>query len=683
MPTIGEAINALETELFVGRARELEALRRWLDERLSSAQPEILNLNGPGGIGKSALVRAFLRIAASAGRATLYVDAETVAPHVEAFCAAAGAESPRQLVERLNEDRPLVVIDSFGYISALTHSLQTEVLEKLDASVPVVITTRTPLRAVWGARSVWGRLIRPLTLEALDDEARTDYLRRRGVEDADLIQEIAISVGGFPLGLSLAADMVGHLGITQLPRSPEWHLVIQSLVNQLLNDVDEEVRSLLDVCAIVRQFDEMLLDEVSDAPNAAAAFDRLCNMSIVRPADHGLMLHEDVSRMLADNLRWRDRTRFDQLRTRSLAHYRRRAATAGPDERAWLVAERFYLWQDSLIQKLFFMQDSPGRIWVDTGREDDLEAIIAIWFRWLDAIPTPEAADAQELETERIWLDRFLRVPDLRLRVFRDAEGEVTGFSTIVPVHQETVDLLQSHPYRGAVVGAFLRAHPEVRLPEPGGHPRISYLFQLSMGDREPQATYAEILRDSVGYFAEGGILLAATIPETHRALTAAMGFKIVPGSKSYFRGLEIDGQILDLDSIGVENWLEAVVTGRKPPESLSRAEFERALQDVLLNWRDDAALAGSPLATLTESGVDATDQLVAGALREVISAAIETGSASSTDDQQLAFRALQLAYIDKIGSHEAVAERLAVSRSTFYRLLKRGISAVADRFRT
>jgi len=38
----------------------------------------------------------------------------------------------------------------------------------------------------------------------------------------------------------------------------------------------------------------------------------------------------------------------------------------------------------------------------------------------------------------------------------------------------------------------------------------------------------------------------------------------------------------------------------------------------------------------------------------------------------------LELAYILRSGSHEHAAEQLAVSRATFYRLLKRGLQQVA-----
>ena len=54
MPTIAEALGSLEQELFVGRAAELAAFEQWLTA--DTKHPIILNVTGPGGVGKSTLL---------------------------------------------------------------------------------------------------------------------------------------------------------------------------------------------------------------------------------------------------------------------------------------------------------------------------------------------------------------------------------------------------------------------------------------------------------------------------------------------------------------------------------------------------------------------------------------------------------------------------------------------------
>jgi hypothetical protein len=127
-----------------------------------------------------------------------------------------------------------------------------------------------------------------------------------------------------------------------------------------------------------------------------------------------------------------------------------------------------------------------------------------------------------------------------------------------------------------------------------------------------------------------------------------------------------------------VETWLEAIVSGRRPPRGLARAELVDELQKVLPAWRDEAVLAESPLAELAAGTPDA-ELSSAAAVRRLVEGALGQARAGATKDQELALRAVELAYLRKSVSHERVAERLAVSRSTFYRLLKRGVQAVAE----
>ena len=71
--------------------------------------------------------------------------------------------------------------------------------------------------------------------------------------------------------------------------------------------------------------------------------------------------------------------------------------------------------------------------------------------------------------------------------------------------------------------------------------------------------------------------------------------------------------------------------------------------------------------------------QLSNGSVRTTIRDAIAGLRAEAGDDLDLALRALELAYVDRAASHERLAERLSVSRSTFYRLLRRGTRTLAE----
>jgi DNA-directed RNA polymerase specialized sigma24 family protein len=111
---------------------------------------------------------------------------------------------------------------------------------------------------------------------------------------------------------------------------------------------------------------------------------------------------------------------------------------------------------------------------------------------------------------------------------------------------------------------------------------------------------------------------------------------------------------------------------------ALQPGELEREVQAALLHWHAAAALACSPLADLPAAGAAGSDAARAEAVRRLILEALERARAQATADQALAYRALELGYLQRGLSHERAAERLNVSRATFYRLLKRGVAGLA-----
>src|SRR5262249_29001218 len=129
--TIGAAISLLEEQLFIGRQDELDVFVTWL--AMSVGLPTILNVVGPGGVGKTMLLRAFRRLARSKHRPVLLVDGHDLEASPAAFLAALSTApiEPEPAVRRpalattegvvayLNEARPLLLIDTFEELGAL------------------------------------------------------------------------------------------------------------------------------------------------------------------------------------------------------------------------------------------------------------------------------------------------------------------------------------------------------------------------------------------------------------------------------------------------------------------------------------------------------------------------------------------------------------------------------------
>jgi hypothetical protein len=656
--TIGQAIGALEEQLFVGRERELAVFRRWLTS--SSAPTEILAICGPGGVGKTALLGAFRRLAALEQRPIVAVDGQHQRPIQKALLAALGGGSLDAVAAQLSRSKAVLLFDSFEQLADLGPYVRDCLLPRLDAQVRIVIASRQPLSLLWPRDDVWHKLVRNLPLDRLTRTESRTYLERRGLADRPLlVAQILAATLGYPLGLSLAADLAVRLDINSLDAAPEWHLVVRSLLERLHDEIDPDVRELLECAAIVREFDEATLLAIAGRTGDPLAFARICGLSIVRPTASGLTLHEDVRHLLAEDLRWRDAQRFATLRHRALAYCRERAhVSSDSPERARLITNRFYLSEQPAVHTALFEEESPGILTVEAARKEDHAAIRSHW--------------RDEL------LPGLLNYPRARVRVAREHQ-EIIGYAAALPLSRDSLDVIQLSPVVENVVGTYL-TNVQLKLPDTVETTQLYWHVQSIRDQPARASTIAALLRDSIQLFAEGGVHLAVASMSQHRAALEALRFEpiaLVNGPACDVDG-SMTGYVLDLRHNGVDPWLEAVATGSDsicPPDADA---LESELQGVLAHWRDDEWFRRST-ARQTRTRGAAGGQVEPSSVRDQVQTALSRLIDEGDADQQLAGRALELAYLTPRVSHAAAMERLAVSRATFYRLLKRGVQSLAS----
>ncbi|HEX2036214.1 MAG TPA: response regulator [Chloroflexota bacterium] len=670
-------------ELFVGRERELATFTRWLTT--DAAQPDILYVRGHHGVGKSALLRAFKRAAVELGWTAFLVDGRRVPTTPEGLLRAlggAGAEDVRQVVARLSETRPLILVDGVEDPEELCRYLQEQLLPGVEAGVKMVLAGRQPPGLTWRTGRGLEKPIRALALAGFSAEESREYLRRRGVHDPPLIEQAIGATGGSPLALSLATDLMLQDGVRNLAAAPEWRLLVHTLAEQLLSEVDDpELRELLEACAVVHQFDEATLEAISGKGNIGAAFDRLCRLSVVRPAERGLMLYEDVRRAFVEDLRWRKLETYRAIRSRAVAYYRRRLRVAPQHERAWLVAESLFLSSRALIRDTLFGRHEPGYVSVEPAGAPDHADLRRLFEGGWHTFRGPQTGDGAARAADEALLDALLQYSDTRIRVARDRDGQAVGLSLVLPLGRESAELLQRHPAHAPLLEASWSPMELDAPPAPAQAATVFYLLDIvAHDDASLRVVRAALLRDLLGLIAAGGTYLISTASHEAKRFLEECGFERIPGARTWTRGAEepVDGWVLDLSRVGLEAWLEAITDGRPPPRAVDLAELQRELQAALLHWQDDAWLAASPLIHMLAIPPATSAMQRAQALREAILGALAGARQQAPPDLQLAYHAVELAYLQKATSHERAAERLHVSRATFYRLLKRGIGGLA-----
>ena len=672
MTTIRDALATLDERLFVGREREVALFRDWLAQ--GTAGPAILALSGSGGMGKSTLLRAFRRVAEGQGWRVVLADGSAFEPTPEGLSRTITGADDSDGADYLSGAPTVLLLDSFEKLRPLTHYLQEQFLPRLDLKVKVVISGRRPIGRAWSA---WQPVVRSVVLSGLEPEARARYLDLRGI-GPDLAAEITRAAGGIPLALSLAADMATQRGLREFPAAAEWHLAVRSLVEELLRDVgDQDLRIVLEAAAVLREFDEELLAAVADRVDITAAFAALCGLSFVGPAQHGLMLHDEVRRILIEDLRWRRPEHLLELRRRAWRHYQRRMRESPPQ--AWMIADELHLSGNDLIQAMFSQDSEPGTVWGERARPSDREEILRI----LDAFASkgPSLADAPTPEeVDPRFVGSLLSHPAVRVTLARDRDGRMTAYGFVLPICRQTMDLLPRSGALRRLVERTSSAAEIADLPADCEDATTFFFSTIAHSAELTREVTAALVQEVLQALLTGGMYLACTASAQYAGVLQAFGFTKVAarlGPSAFDQSRELDAFALDLRLVGVEAWIDSILAGRPLPQTRALEDITAAVQAVLLHWTDDARLEVSPLVAMASRRDPESELSGAESVRALIRAALERARAGAHDDQELAFRALELAYLERAVSQERVAERLSVSRSTFYRLLKRGVAGV------
>ena len=591
-PTLGQAVADLEAGQFVGRDAELARFRRWLAQG-ADATP-IINVTGPGGIGKTTLLRAFHREAEQLGHAVFVVDGRSIPATPQGVLSALGAADVTEAAARVSAQPTVVSFDSFDELANLTRFLQEELLPRFDASVRIVIASRNVLGLAW-RELPWGDAVRSMPLHGLTRSEVDRYLDLRSVPPAQR-DTVAAMASHHPLALTLATDLVVQLGVEDLGRAPAWRQAVRHLVNRMAESVaGGGLEDVLEAAAVIRHFDEASLAAISDREDVEDAFARLCRLSVVQAGSRGLLIHDDVRRFVIEDMQWRRPGRVQQLRRRAFAHLRDRVAGAPPEVAVWLVSECAFLLESQIVQERLFQADQDTGVWIDSRTTpEELPALERLWHTSPENQPGIEGAP---LSTDVPWetAERIVRHPASRVLVARDPDGTSLGFGYMVPLARDTVDLFDG-PHRRAV-DAGLRALGLVDLPESSTSTPALYLGRIVLGEHRFQAARAELTRDAISVWSHHQVFVGTSAdPGYQDVLWAFGGFEVhaepVPDTDLVLRGIAIDLRGLD-----PMTWMETLMEGRPMPPPLLPAEVERGLRQVLDGWTDDAQVADSRLA--------------------------------------------------------------------------------------
>lgn len=677
--TLGDVLAEHQRTRFVGRQAEIDLFRAALDDATDPSF-SVLYLHGPGGIGKTSLLRVFGEVGAQSGATVVHLDGHDVEPSatsvlaaLEAVLAVPSGGEPICLAQ--DTGRLVLLLDAYELLEPLDGWFRTRLLPRLPASAITVIASRNAPNAAWRGDPSWGLLLRVVSLRNLAPEDSRAFLRKAAV-DEDLHGWVLRLTYGHPLGLALLSDLLLRGGVVE-PDGLPLDLVALLLPRFVETVPDTRRRAALATCAIARCTTEPLLREVLRPDEVHDLFAWLQGLSFVESRPDGLAPHDLARDVLDADLRWRDfdsyRRVFERIRDRGLASLR----TARGREQQRAIFDLKFLFHRVRAAMSPVDWGSWGQHYPSPAGDLDRGAIIELVRTW-------EGEESAAIAAR--WLDRQ---PEA-FSVLRDQDGQPQGMLAIVELTSASPEDIQADPGAGAAWDFAHRTAP----PRPG-----------------EAVTLCRFVVDRCDYQGPSPTLNAAPIVTLQKQLTTphlswdflaladpdkwnvyfaaadlprAEGADFIVGDRHYglfahdFRKVSVEA----MTRVWTERALgeDTDLSPHAPDDSclvLSHADFEAAVRQGFKDLRRPDALARSPLLrtrlVLDRGATGASGaSALAGILRE---AAAATLGQHPRDDRLL--RAVDRTYLRPAATQEAAAAVLGLPFSTYRRHLTQGMTRI------
>jgi hypothetical protein len=615
----------------------------------------VVLVHGPGGIGKSTLLREVGRRAEQRGRSPRLVDARELAP------------VPGELEQALDgvdaDTLPLVMFDTYERMTAAGAYLRQRLLPSLPERSLVILAGRNSPEPEW-FQGGWERLTVEYELKGMPDEDALKLLQDRGVEDQSLASELCAWSGGSPLALTLAADAARSGGSWDPSRMEDRPELVRGLIRHLAHtELDGGNLDVIAVAALARTTTTRLLAEVLPDVDAAEAEAWLRSLSFAEFANGGVTLHDIVRKAVRADVRLREPEREKELRRRIADHLHARALAGDTrllTDLAELVDNKAIRWGfgaegtvdyrvDELRQEDFDLADkrsgrrqgadewwrgvkpllaaAPETCVVTRDQNDDMVGICIF------VTPNAAPAAAERDEVLAPWLAHAREhYPDGNVILWRDSldltAGEKGNIGSRVLAVQNTAAILRS----GLV------------------NPRISYL------PIDPENVAATQFALNIG---------ARHVPELD---TVKGGRPHQCHLLDHGPGGIIGGQ---RNTVYWELGLPTPEPDERP-SGVAPSVTHDSVKALARHLDRPLELAASPLATGSTPGERAES------VRILFREAVDGAFGESADERLLCTIAERGCLTRSIG-HEALADELNVSRATYFRRLRQASERLAD----
>jgi len=678
MARLRDILQQQRKKNFVGRQTELQFFATLLQQ--TSPTYHLIYIYGPGGQGKTALMKQMADICVENSTPFIQLDCRYIEAHPDSFKQVFQLSSPfgeGEIIDAIDKHPGPVVlmIDTYEKLKPLDDWLRMDFLPELPGNVITLITARSALPTNWKTDPGWQSITKTFSLKELTDDESVQLLNRRSIP-TEHVQRIVEYTHGNPLALSIVADMFDQRSNSHFDPldSPD---IMKTLLEQFVQEVPSPAhKAALELCSLVNVTTEQLIEEVLGVQLAHELFNWLTTLTFIEKGPAGIYPHDIARDAIAGEMHWRNPDWYRHLHIKTQQYYIARLLKKSGESQRALLFSLIFLHRMNPAVKPFFEFQETGSSWMDTLKEEDKPYLIdmvkkfegntsvAIFEKWLDH------------EAASVW-------------IFRDAEKTPAGF-----VLKIDVEKLKKKTHDEAI-NEIIKYREKLNIEEG----QLMTAFRTWMGRTHYQnvsGIQSAIFLAIVQYYFTQGLavsMLSCAHPGFWSQVLNYADLRHIVELDHEINEVSHGWYMHDWRERSPLAWLELM--GRREineegsttpqtnsnPNSLSERQFADAVYEALKMIDNPKKLIGNPL--LTCRFVTRGNELENSEIHLALHLAdkiknVVTSFESSPKDESL-YRILYRTFINPVGSQEQTADFLYMSFSTYRRNLKKAVEKVSD----
>lgn len=678
---LADILATKRLQLFTGREREIQLFTSLLlQEEFNTF---LLYVYGPGGQGKTTLLKHFAQICNEQHVAFLKVDGREInASPLEFTRALQQALQTDTIFDTLQakEEKFVLLIDTYELLNPIDDWLRQEFLPQMPDNVLTILSGRNAPSKNWTLDNGWQQLMKIIQVRNFSPAESRVYLQKRNVPDTT-IDSILEFTHGHPLALSVVADMYDQ--------HPDKHFnpadspdIIKTLLENFVQKVPGPAhRTALEICAMVNITSESLLKEVMEIEDAGELFKWLQDLSFIESNRMGLYPHDLAREAIVTDLIWRNPEWNKTLHKRIRKFYIDRLENSNQQMQRGLLYQLAYLHRHHAAVRSFLEWQEGASNWMEPLKEND----IPILQQMVEQHEGPQSAQ---------HFLHWVHHPAAFTWVFRNTATQCSGFILRVNINE----LDKDEPVKDSAI-AQIKNYAAKQLTLRKGEVCTVFRYWMSAESyQQVSRLQSSIFLTLVQYYLTTPALavhfLGCAQPKFWEQLLNYADLYHVPELDIKNEKGDFGFYMHDWRQVPPAAWLDLLgqrevgekVEARQAEQKLqivvlSEDEFATSVYDALKDYHTDKKVLSNPLLrsrfVMNAANNDTDPQILLAALRDCLADATDKIKSSPRDEKL--HRVMFRTFFNPVGSQEAVADYLNIPFSTYRRYLRKAVNMVTE----